>query len=275
MRVCLVLSGSGVNFDAHIGAIKALHHAGVEITEMVAVSGGSLVAAAYALLGEEFEEPFTPVRISSLFKKAPWWKALFKGYLYERKGFETLVRNLFGDMRLADLNIPLTVLASNLETGDPVVFSSVEEYHNAPSDRIYDALLASTAAPLVLPPHLGLYDGGIINNIPIDWVHDYKGVPEDVHIIGVRVVPPRPRPSIKDGSLMRMVSISKAVLDTMLTALDREHVEEHVDDVCFVPVDTSSFDFGINFSERTRNRVSGYERMKNFLEKKFFEILNG
>src|SRR5579863_9264071 len=63
--ISVALSGSGFRFMCHIGVLRALLDNNYNITEIAGVSGGSIVAALYAM-------GVTPLQMMELAHKAPF-----------------------------------------------------------------------------------------------------------------------------------------------------------------------------------------------------------
>jgi NTE family protein len=83
-------------------------------------------------------------------------------FLDNRHGMKFLRRHL-GVRRIEHAPIPLTIIATNLATGRPVVLNSGD---------VVSAIVASTAFPGVFPPveidgHT-LIDGGVVADVPLD-----------------------------------------------------------------------------------------------------------
>ena len=166
----LVLSGGGAKTAAHLGACRALKEAGFEPAWYVATSMGAVVAAGLASgVGNDelldrmaqagprgvVRDPLSPVAglfLRSLLKPAPL-----------RKAIETMVPA----RRFADLTVPLTVTAVDLDTGELVLFGSGAA--NAP---LVDVLCASCALPLYYPPVMlngrRFGDGGLRGVVPLE-----------------------------------------------------------------------------------------------------------
>jgi NTE family protein len=166
----LVLSGGGAKTAAHLGACRALKEAGFEPAWYVATSMGAVVAAGLAggvgndeLLERMAEvgprgvvrDPLTPVAgifLRSLLKPAP---------------LRAAIEAMIPARRFADLSVPLTVTAVDLDTGELVLFGS-----GATSAPLIDALCASCALPLYYPPVLlngrRLGDGGLRAVVPLE-----------------------------------------------------------------------------------------------------------
>jgi len=280
-EVDLVLSGSGVNFCAHVGAVEALVESGLRIRSIVGVSGGAIVGAFASLMHPRYREMSriaVDIDLSWLVNPTFFLTAVIRGYLYSCKRLDNYLKHFFGKKKLNELPIPLTTLAADIEKKELVVFSSNDEIHNGPSDYLFDAVRASFAAPTVLPPHLGLFDGGIINNIPVDFAVETCGADPE-RLVGVRVVPKVKGPEHKSidtgGWKPRLVKILAKSVDTFISALDREHMEENADKVVFVPCPNSSFDFEIPKELRWYHFYTGKEKMFQHLKDRFGLDLDG
>jgi NTE family protein len=192
--VALALSGGGARGFAIIGVIQALEeeHLAPDLvvgTSMGAVLGG-LWAAGYD--ATDLRNIALGTDWSSLFLDRPARRNLFLAQketsgrhilLLRFRGFspelpvaltngQKLTEHLFGLVHSApyqawptfdDLRIPFRCVATDLNTGKPVVFKSGD---------LSEAMRASISLPLVFTPYhldtLLLVDGGVIENVPVD-----------------------------------------------------------------------------------------------------------
>ena len=155
-----------------MGAARALFEHGVHPELAVGTSVGGLNATFIAFDPtpggvESLEQIWTSLTDSDLFPggrlRATWAKMLVRGNrVFENTGIRRLIQTRLGDARFEDGQIPLGVVATELDTGAERLFTSGE---------ITPALLASTAMPSIYPPveiDGRLYiDGGVSNNVPI------------------------------------------------------------------------------------------------------------
>ena len=157
-KLGLALGGGFARGMSHIGVIKALEEAGIPISFIAGTSIGSIIGGAYAS-GATVEE------MATIGTKVRWhdfgrW-TISKMGLASNKRLEALVRQLFRATRFEDLRIPLAIVATDLATGRPVVFTK---------GRLSLPIRASCAYPgLFLPiPHDGtfLVDGGLVRTVP-------------------------------------------------------------------------------------------------------------
>lgn len=161
-RVALVLSGGASKGFAHVGAIRVLEQEKIPVDFIVGTSVGSLIGALYASTKSSFELEWLSFDLKE--------EDLFDFTIMSpTQGFvrgERLVKFVqakVGDTRLQDLKIPLYVTATDLQTGELVVFST------GPVAR---AIRASSSIPVVFPPVIidgrQFVDGGVVDNLPAD-----------------------------------------------------------------------------------------------------------
>jgi NTE family protein len=107
------------------------------------------------------------------------WNVVRRGtHLFENTGLAAVIHHSSPARAFADLEIPLRVIATDLDTGDEVVLAR---------GPLKPALLASCALPGVFPivHHDGrrLVDGGVVNSVPL-W-HALSGPVERVFVLNV------------------------------------------------------------------------------------------
>ncbi len=174
----IVLSGGGARGYAHIGVLKALNENGIFPEIISAVSAGSIVGSLYA-------DGYTPDEIFQLFGELDIYK-LLRFYrprfgMLKAEGLrKTLTKNLSVD-NIEELKIPLIISATNFTKA---------ETHYFKEGPIIDAVMASSAIPLLLKPYLinnqMFVDGGLMNNLPVEPI-----INNCEYIIGVNVNPVR------------------------------------------------------------------------------------
>lgn len=156
----LVLSGGGMRGYAHVGAVKALMENGISFK---AISG----ASAGALIGAFLCDGFHPEEIEEIIlKNEPQFSFNYKAFWDSLLSFNSFAEVLKKNLRsktLEALPLPLYVSVTNLNTG----FQEVLVEGN-----IIDALTASSAIPVLLPPvyiqSIPYADGGMSNNLPVE-----------------------------------------------------------------------------------------------------------
>jgi NTE family protein len=87
--------------------------------------------------------------------------------LFKPEAVEATYRELVGDATFEELPVPFAVVAADLETARPIVFTS---------GSLADALRASSSIPGVWPPKeigkMRLVDGAVLNPVPTQAVRD-------------------------------------------------------------------------------------------------------
>ena len=163
-NVALALSSGGPRGFAYIGAIEVLQKRGYRITSVAGSSAGALVGGIFAAGGltpfKEWLYGLDPVQVVSLMDFAPSRNSLVKGDKIIRA-----IKERVPDVRIEDLPIPFTAVASDLFTGEEVVFRE---------GPLFTAIRASISIPSMFRPvkwhgHT-LVDGGLVNTFPLDLV---------------------------------------------------------------------------------------------------------
>ncbi|MDQ3986142.1 MAG: patatin-like phospholipase family protein [Actinomycetota bacterium] len=171
-RVAFVFSGGGPLGGLQVGSLKALFEFGIVPEIAVGSSVGALNATFIAFNpstggADGLERIWLGLTDGDLFPggrfKATWARFLVRGNrVFENTGMRKLVESRLGHAHFEDAQIPLGVVATDLETGDETVFTS---------GPVAPPLLASTAMPGVFPPvdieGRHYIDGGVSNNVPI------------------------------------------------------------------------------------------------------------
>jgi predicted acylesterase/phospholipase RssA len=178
--VGVVLGGGGARGFVHIGALRALAEAGVEIDAIGGASFGAMIAAAHAV-GFSVEDQVELARTFASPKKLLDRTLPLVALMVGRKVTD-LYRRLYGDALAEDLWLPFFAISSDLTRAAAVV------HRTGP---LWEVVRASTAMPAVFPPLLGngsgvLVDGGVMNNMPLDVMRELC---EGGTVIGVNPMP--------------------------------------------------------------------------------------
>jgi NTE family protein len=179
-KVVLVLSGGGAKALAHAGAFRALEQADLVPSHIIATSMGAVVGAA---LGAGM--PFDQVRRRAMgirrrdvapFDPLVLVMGLFARSLFPASALRRAIARIVPKTRFEYLRIPLTVTATDLDSGELLLLGGPErrggEFDRRGRDiELADALYASCALPLYFPPleadgrRLG--DGGLRAVLPL------------------------------------------------------------------------------------------------------------
>jgi NTE family protein len=206
-KIGLVLSGGGAKGFAHIGVLKAIEEAGIEIDYIGGTSMGSIIGALYAsgYSPEQMEEIIKNMGFENYMdeeisrEQKPFYlkeigdKYLFKLPIIDNKislpsgwtSGQTVMNQLSKYLQHVSnitefdkLPIPFLCIATDLEKGESVILKDGD---------LALAVRASSAYPTVVSPleREGklLIDGGLFNNFPVEEV---KNMGADF-IIGVDV----------------------------------------------------------------------------------------
>jgi NTE family protein len=198
LRVGLVLGGGGARGAAHIGVLETLHEMRVPVDCVAGTSMGALVAGAFA-------SGMPPGVMRELLAQADWQdlfidnpefseishrsKELARRYLPGSESglnaeglhyqggvvagqkiklfFNALVRSNQGEHNIESLPLPLSIIATDIGTGERVVLRD---------GSLSQAMRASMSVPGLLAPldYRGrkLVDGGLVDNVPIAEVRE-------------------------------------------------------------------------------------------------------
>ena len=167
-----MLGGGGVKGLAHVGAWRAVLEAGVQVTEVIGTSIGALVGACIAA-GLEYDRLVT---LAHGLQKTDIvvlnrWALLFNGIrqssVFRGDTFEEYIVSVLPVTGFAELKLPLSINAVDLETGNEVWFG----VGGRTDVTLAQAVYASCALPVFYPPaQLGgrhYVDGGVLNGLPI------------------------------------------------------------------------------------------------------------
>jgi len=252
VKTVLVLGGGGAKSVAHAGAWKALQERDAAVTHVVGTSMGAVMGAALAAGVDPDEllrtaqsltaKDFATARLVTLLK------GIFAASLFEDRGLKRTIARLVPATRFDEMKIPLTVTATDLDSGELVVFgphplsrSPLEPHPLTPSPLrgeggrmvslggtvpLRDALYASCALPLYFPPAViegrRLVDGGvravlaleIAASLPADLVvavHVGPGF-DEVAPPGVRsLAPPLVRAHGESERIMMAAQVERAI----------------------------------------------------------------
>ncbi len=231
-RVGLVLSGGGARGLAHVGVLKVLERERIPIDVIAGTSMGSIVGGLYAsgLSAEEIEREVLQIDWDETFSRRVDRTALSQRRKDEdydvqqqlefgfrdgqvrlptsaasSRGLELLLRRYTLPVRriasFDDLPIPFRAVATDLESGKPVILDRGD---------LALAMRSSMSVPGVFAPtEVGgriLGDGGLVNNVPIDVAREMGA---DVVIVVNIGTPLAPRETLDSavGVTVQMINI--------------------------------------------------------------------
>ena len=160
----LALGGGFARGFAHLGVLQVLEQNKIPISHIAGTSVGSILGAAYAS-GAPLPRIIEVCR-ALRFRDIARWRVSRLG-LASNSRLKDLIERVFESRQFENLRIPLAVVATDLTSGEPVVFTQ---------GNLVDAIRASCAFPgLFEPVEIGtrcLADGGLVAPVPTRAARD-------------------------------------------------------------------------------------------------------
>lgn len=210
-RVGLALSGGVARGIAHIGVLRALLEHNIPIDCISGTSAGAIVAASFAFRVplEKLEEEARGLRWYSIIKLST-----SKFGLVSNQEIEKRMEKLIGRVNIEDAEIPLAIVATDVETGDEVVMRK---------GKAALAVRASSCVPVLFIPvemdDMKLIDGQISESLPLSPL---GGMKADI-VVGVDVNHWHSRKKV--GNVLDVISNSIEIL----SSYKREHASHNAD----------------------------------------------
>ena len=221
----LALGGGFARGFAHLGVLQVLEHHHVPISCIAGTSVGSILGAAYAS-GASLARIMATCRTLRLRDIARWRVSRLGLASNHRLG--DLIERVFEARQFEDLHIPMAVVATDLNSGEPVVLTH---------GNLIDAIRASCAFPgLFEPVEIGtrcLADGGLVAPVPTRAARDLGAE----FVLGVSV-------GVQDGYRGTPSNIFQVVSRAVTAAQKHQHEvwERHADLVLRPDVQSLAWD---------------------------------
>jgi NTE family protein len=156
--------GGAVLGAAHVGVLKAMHELGITIGCIAGTSIGSFIAALHAF-GKSWAE------IEAVALELDWFDlsgiTLSEYGLLSNKKFGKIVNGLLGKCRIEDAPVPLSIVATDIGSGNRVVLNEGD---------VSRAVMASSSIPGIFRPveygDMLLVDGVLTENVPVSPLCD-------------------------------------------------------------------------------------------------------
>jgi NTE family protein len=165
MKIGLALGGGAAKGLAHIGVLKALEEAGIQVDFIAGSSMGALIGAAYAA--------GTPIDTIEQIARQTDWKDLAMlfdptipayGFLNGER-VKRFLERFYGGRKIEELAIPYAATATDISTGREYIIDHGD---------LLSAVRTSISIPVVFTPQqygdLVLVDGGLVDPVPIEAV---------------------------------------------------------------------------------------------------------
>jgi NTE family protein len=154
----LALGWWAARWICHIGVIQYIEENNIQIWEVTGTSMGAIIASCYAVW-------MTSREIQSSLEWINFLKLIdinLKEWIVSGEKVYKELKRIFWDKKIEETNIPLKIIATNIESGEKEVFTK---------GKIVDALRASISLPMIFTAHKQngkLYvDGWLKANLPL------------------------------------------------------------------------------------------------------------
>jgi NTE family protein len=165
--VGLALGGGAARGIAHIGVLEVLEREGIPIDMIAGTSAGALIGALYARQKDAVLMKKQAMALDWVALTALVDLTLPKSGFISGKQVTRLLGRFIGDACFEDLEIPLACIATDIISGDEVIFNQ---------GPVLDAVRASISIPVVFSvakyANRYLVDGGLVNPVPVKTVRD-------------------------------------------------------------------------------------------------------
>ncbi len=169
-KFSIALGSGGARGLAHIGILKTLREEGLQIEAISGTSMGAVIGAFFAADKiDEAEEYYRSIKVTDvIFNFDPIFPT--SGLINGKKVMQML-RDVIGDIYVFDTKIPFYPVATDLDSGEPVVLQDC---------KLWEAIRASISIPGLFKPfkinNRYYVDGGITNPVPVNVLKErHKG----------------------------------------------------------------------------------------------------
>ncbi len=272
-----VFEGGGVKGIGLIGALKRTEEQGVELKRVAGTSAGAIVASLYSagyssdelkalLYSTDFRKFLDMSDMGCLKYPIGFFRILFRYGIHSGRPFHTWIRERLaqkGVSKFKDLKLPLKLVASDITNKQLLTFDS-EKHAEL---EVAEAVRMSMSIPLffyvykwrLAKNHTLVVDGGLLNNYPINIFDDHER-----QTLGFKLI--SPEETQPPEKISNIFSYIKSVLDTMMVAHEKIHVEE-TDWARTIPIPTGEIkttQFDLNREQKDWLYNSGYEAAEKF-----------
>ncbi len=244
-KIGLALGGGAARGFAHIGVIQVLEENGIKVDYVAGTSAGSLVAALYASgrSGKSLAAMANTMDESAFADWAFPGRGLIRG-----EALAKYVRENTGHRSIEQMQIPLGIVATDLDNGAPILFQRGDPGV---------AVRASSAVPAVFTPvRIGTreyVDGGLVSPVPVRFVRQMGA--DLVIAVDISAIPD----GAPTGDAMRMLLQTFSIMGRSINSFELREA-----DVVMRPklAGVSSADF----SSRKRSIQAGREIAVSLLQ---------
>ena len=168
-RVALALSSGGPRGFAYIGALEVLQERGYEVSAVAGTSIGALIGGAYAAGRlSDFKKWLLSLDTWKVFSLMDF--SLSMTHIVKGEKIIEAIREIIPSVNIEDLSMPFAAVATNLYTGEEVLFDKGD---------LFFAIRASMSIPSLFKPvdygKTVLIDGHSSNCLPLNRVQRSEG----------------------------------------------------------------------------------------------------
>lgn len=261
LNVCLL--GGGTRLAAHLGALKGIADQGGQIRGWAGASAGSLVAAVRA--GGYSHEMAVELMRETDYRQFLDFRplGLFRGYgLCSGRRFEQWLDGVLRGQRFGDLQSPLSVICTNIRTGEPFIFSN----ENTPDVKVATSVRCSIGIPGIFA--IRRMGGAILIDGSLATVDDemlFPGCGRET--ISVRLVRNQVA-RLAESKRFGLTTYVQRVAGMLLDAADEPSIggDQWRRTLLVRTGVHSSVNFDLTVEEREELYAMGYEQCLNFLD---------
>lgn len=167
-KVGLVLGGSGSRCFAQLAIVDELIEKGIEISHISGTSAGAMIGV---LIAAGIPSKEIKKELYSRRTRLEWYLPYpsKEGFMSQRV-IARIIRKFLGKRQLEDLKIPVTIVATDLKTGQDYYFETGDPVVAVKAATAYPGLFK----PIKIKDHI-LCDGGITNCFPADITREKVG----------------------------------------------------------------------------------------------------
>ena len=271
-KIVPIFSGGGTRLSAHIGILQALLELNYRFDSLVGVSGGSIVSSLYSA-GMSLED-IKRLALNTDFRQFREFsilRLLFEGGLASGDFFEQWMDEQLQGRTFADIPMRLNILATDLNSGAPVIFNR----ERCPDLKISKAVRYSMSIPLIFSfkkyQDSPLTDGAILAEDALfdDWNGD--GTPGVCFRLKSNQDGRKPN---KIHSLVPLKHYVELLIRTFMTAISREYVNAQYwhNTVVINTGEVSAVDFNLTKDAKNQLFEVGYQTAKQYVPLKLHNI---
>lgn len=134
--------GGGLKCASYFGVLNIFQQNNIFPNMVIGASGGALVSAGLSS-GKTYDELINATReLNSM--NILGINSILKQTIADKDKIYSILKNIFGDLKIENLNIKTYIQVTNIETFKPEIIES---------GNLLDAVMASISLPLLLPPY--------------------------------------------------------------------------------------------------------------------------